>query len=107
MQSKEPTDFSHLQNINYLEQSFSVNEIEFNRIPNSSIVILDDFTFSKANNKQEKSDFLKIINFTLRHRKITLFLLVHNLYNINMASEILLAPHLFLSYSNLGYSIFR
>jgi len=70
-------------------------------------VILDDYTFKFAQNKQEKMDFLKVINYTLRHRQIILILIIHNLYNNNLANEILLAPHLFLAYSNLGYSIMR
>ncbi len=52
-------------------------------------------------------NFLKVINYTLRHKKISLILIVHNLFNTNLSSSILMAPHIFLSYSNLGYQIIR
>jgi len=84
-----------------------VQEDDFLNIPSGSIVILDDYTFKYAHNKQEKMEFLKVVNYTLRHRQITLILMIHNLYNNNLANEILLAPHLILSYSNLGYTIMR
>lgn len=91
----------------FLDHSFSVHEDHFKQFTPNSFIVLDDFMFSKANSKQEKSDFLKVINFNLRHQKITLVLIIHNLYNTNLSNEILLAPYLFLSYSNLGYNILR
>lgn len=78
----------------------------FETIRSDSIVVLDDFTFKKFN-KHEKNDFLHVINYYLRHNNITLMLIVHNIYNTNLSNEILLAPHIFLAYSNLGYFIMR
>jgi len=69
--------------------------------------VLDDFSFPSNKRYEKKIQFLEVINRILRHNNITLFLLVHNLYNTNLATEILLAPHLFLSYSNLGETILR
>jgi len=89
----------------YLDEQFTVNEESFEKIPNNSLVILDDF--SMQINKQSKTEFLKIVNFTLRHKNICLFCIVHNLYNIGLYNEILLAPHLFLAYTNLGYYIMK
>ena len=77
------------------------------KIPSKSLIILDDFFFKEANNRQSKLDFLKIKNYTLRHREITLILVIHNLFGTNLANDILLANHLFLAYSNLGEFIFR
>jgi hypothetical protein len=76
-------------------------------MPSNSVVILDDFSFRNANNKQSKIDFYKVVNYILRHHSITLILLIHNLYNTNLSTEILNASHLFLSYSNLGFQIMR
>jgi hypothetical protein len=106
VQTKEPTDY-HLLKVTYLEETLAITEHDFSKFPPFSVVILDDFSFKKANNKQEKTDFLRVINYTLRHHNITLILVVHNMYNTNLSNEILLAPHLFLSYSNLGHSIIR
>lgn len=87
--------------INFLPDDFSVNETSFNAIPSNSFICLDDFSMHYTN-KNVKNEFLKIINYKLRHSNITLILVIHNLYNIGMYNNILLAPHLFISYSNLG-----
>jgi len=34
-------------------------------MPRKSVVILDDFTFRTANNKQSKLDFYKVVNYML------------------------------------------
>jgi hypothetical protein len=107
VQTREPTDFSELPNINFLTTDFAVNETCCKSIPNNSVIILDDFAFKQSNSKHDKAEFLKIVNYTLRHHKITLILVIHNLYNTNLSTEILLAPHIFLAYSNLGYYIMR
>jgi hypothetical protein len=106
IQTREPNDYSNLNNVIYLETSFLINEENFNKLPRNSCVVLDDFAFVHTN-KKTKNDFLKVINFNLRHHNITLFLVIHNLYNNNLSNEILLAPHIFLSYSNLGFNIIR
>jgi len=90
-----------------LETSFRINEKEFSVLPRDSFVILDDFYFSTVKNKQEKLDFLGVVNYTLRHHGITLLLIIHNIFNTNLSSDIFLAPHLFMAYSNLGYSSLR
>lgn len=88
-----------------MEKNFTVTEENFKQIPMQSIVILDDFTLQPS--KQNKIDFLNVINYYLRHNNITLFLIIHNMYNTGLLNEILLAPHIFLAYSNLGYYIIR
>ena len=88
-----------------MEKNFTVTEENFKQIPMQSIVILDDFTLQPS--KQNKIDFLNVINYYLRHHNITLFLIIHNMYNTGLLNEILLAPHIFLAYSNLGYYIIR
>ena len=84
-----------------------MHENNFLNMPRKSVVILDDFTFRTANNKQSKLDFYKVVNYILRHHSITLILMVHNLYNTNLSNDILNASHLFLSYSNIGFQIMR
>lgn len=107
VQTHEPKDFSQNPTIQFLDNEFTIHPDCFTPLVPGSIVVLDDYTFRKSNSKQEKLDFLKVINYHLRHGSITLILVIHNLYNNNLASEILLAPHLILSYSNLGYTIVR
>lgn len=77
----------------------------FQDIPSNSIVILDDYTFNPK--KQSKHEFLHIVNYYLRHNNITLIIVIHNLYSSGLFNEILLAPHLFLAYTNLGYYILK
>jgi len=107
IQTKESSDFSHLDRVHYLSDEFVVHQDTFQNFQPHSLIVLDDFSFKKANNKQEKIDFLKVVNYTLRHQKIILILVIHNMYNNNLLNEIMLAPHLFLAYSNLGYNIMR
>jgi hypothetical protein len=104
VQTSEPSDFSE-QNLTFLEPSFIVDQNSFENISPNSLVILDDYHFDKR--KQTKSDFLKILNYNLRHHNICLFLVLHNLLHNNLYSDILYAPHIFISYSNMGYSIMR
>ena len=84
-----------------------VHEKDFKTIPQGSLVVLDDFSLKRSKTFDSKSEYLKIINYHLRHNKITLILIIHNMYNNHLFTEILLSPHLFLAYSNLGYYIIR
>lgn len=104
VQSGERSDFPD-PNINFLESSFIVDETHFNKIPPNSLVVLDDYTYYAR--QQPKIEFLKVINFTLRHKNICLFLVIHNIFHNSLFSDIIFAPHLFISYSNVGYSIMR
>ena len=106
IQSKDQQDFSSLDNISFLEPDFTITTDNFSNLKSNYIVIFDDFSLNHRN-KQNKIDFLNVINYTLRHNNITLFLIIHNLYNVGLMNEILLAPHIILAYSNLGYYIMR
>jgi hypothetical protein len=111
IQTKDEQDFksTKFQHIKFLNNTFCVTENDFKTIPNNSIVFLDDFILNKtySNHKNNKSEFLNVINYYLRHHNITLFLIIHNLYSNGLLNEILLAPHIFLAYSNLGYYIMK
>jgi hypothetical protein len=107
IQTAEPSDFQNVSNISFLPTDFTVDEENFSSIPENSIVVLDDFAFKLANSKQAKVNFLRVVNYILRHKKITLFLIIHNLFSNNLSNDILCAHHIFLSYSNLGYLIMR
>lgn len=113
MQTKSESDFlginsSHPEHIKFLSPNFAVNIEHFESLPSNSVVILDDYSFTKTSSfKQTKGDFLHVINYYLRHNKITLFLVIHNLYSSGLLNEILIAPHIFLAYSNLGYYIMK
>jgi hypothetical protein len=106
LKTQEPADFAQIKKATYLDSSFSVNEECFKKLPKNSFVVMDDFSFVSPS-KQIKIDFLKVINFYLRHNKITLILVIHNLYNTSLSNEIFLSPHIILAYSNLGFSIMR
>jgi hypothetical protein len=97
IQTAAPADFDSVLQKTFLEQDFCVNEEDFQQLPDNSLVILDDFSFKTLVNKQIKIDFLKIINYRLRHHKITLILIIHNLYNNSLMNDILLSPHIFVS----------
>jgi hypothetical protein len=102
-----PTDFQNVSGISFLPANFTIDEDNFLSITENSLGVLDDFSFKLANNKQSKINFLKVVNYILRHKKITLILVIHNLFGNNLANDILCAHHVFLSYSNLGYLIMR
>jgi len=102
--TKEQQDFEGTnKNISFLDPLFSVTENNFLTLANDSIVIFDDFSLQNKN----KVDFLKVVNYYLRHHHITLFLVIHNLYNTGLVNEILISPHIFLAYTNLGYYILK
>jgi hypothetical protein len=107
VQTKDPSDFSEMNQINYLNSDFEINEKQFSLLPDNSLVILDDFYFTHINDKQTKVEFRGVVNYYLRHHNITLILIIHNLYSNNLLNDILLAPHLFVAYSNLGYFLVR
>jgi len=108
VQTAEPSDFENVERISFLAVDFVVDEEHFNTFPENSLVVLDDFSFKVSNIKLAKLNFFKVNNYVLRHKKITLVLIIHNLFNNNLFNEILYSSqHLFLSYSNLGYMIMR
>ena len=107
VQTAEPTDFENISRISFLPDNFTVDEDNFSTIPENSLVVLDDFAFKLANNKQAKVNFLRVVNYILRHKKIVLILVIHNLFSNSLSNDILCAHHVFLSYSNLGYLIMR
>ena len=108
VQTAERSDFESVERITFLEADFIVDEDHFKLFPENSLVVLDDFSFKVSNVKQAKLNFLKVNNYVLRHKKISLVLIIHNLFNNHLFNEILYSSqHLFLSYSNLGYMIMR
>jgi hypothetical protein len=108
IQTQETDDFAHLPNIRLLNSDFVIQESYFEDIPDNSFVVLDDFSFKPNSSKTvAKDNFLRVVNYYLRHHNIKLCLIIHNLFNNNLFTEILLAPHIFLSYSNLGYYVIR
>ena len=102
IQTKEKDDFRNLSSVQFLPHDFAITEEHFKTLPDKSIVVFDDFTL-----RSSKQEFLNIVNYWLRHHKITLFVVIHNMYNNGLLHSILLSPHLILAYSNLGYYIIR
>ena len=101
MQTADPADFADVS-VNILDSNFCVQEDHFKNIPPESIVILDDFQLCT---KKNKPDFLRVLNVTLRHQKITLIMVIHNIFGNMLYNDILFAPHLFLACSNIGFFI--
>ncbi len=64
VQTEEPSDFTNIANISFLNPDFVVEESHFQNIPHNSIIILDDFSF-KVINKETKQNFLKVCNYIL------------------------------------------
>jgi hypothetical protein len=106
VQTAGPTDFQNVTGISSLPANFTIDEDNFSCITENSLVVLDDVSFKLANNKQAKINFLKIVNYILRHKKLTLILVIHNLLSNNLSNDILCVHHVFLSYSNMGYLIY-
>jgi hypothetical protein len=101
IQTAGPTDFQNVSEISFLPANFTIDEDNFLSITENSLVVLDDFSFKLANNKQAEINLLKVVNYILRHKTITLILVIHNLFSNNLSNDILCAHHVFLSYSNL------
>ncbi len=67
IQTAGPTDFQNVSGISFLPANFTIDEDNFSSITENSLVVLDDFSFKLANNKQAKINFLKVVNYILRH----------------------------------------
>ena len=65
VQTAEPTDFQNVSGISFLPANFTIDEDNFSCITENSLVVLDDFSFKLANNKQAKINFLKVVNYIL------------------------------------------
>jgi hypothetical protein len=65
VQTAGPTDFQNVSGISFLPANFTVDEDNFLSITENSLVVLDDFSFKLANNKQAKINFLKVANYIL------------------------------------------
>ncbi len=102
--TRDPSEFDN-HKVTFLPSTFAIDEHHFTSTLDGSFVFLDDYQPSK--HKHNKTAFLSVINYTLRHKKITLFLMVHNLHGTGLFTDIILAPHIFLAYSALGYYVLR
>jgi len=69
-QTAGPTDFQNVSGISFLPANFTIGEDNFSSITENSLVVLDDFSFKLANNKQEKINFLKVVNYILFIHKL-------------------------------------
>ena len=67
VQRAEPTDFQNVSGISFLPANFTIDEDNFSSITEHSLVVLDDFSFKFVNKKQAKINFLKVVNYILRH----------------------------------------
>lgn len=63
-----------------------------------SWVIVDDFAWSPSS--EERTELQTLLNFTLRHCKVTLILTVHNVFFSKLYNEISLCSNVFLTFSN-------
>jgi hypothetical protein len=70
VQIAEPNDFQNVSGISFLPANFTIDEDNFSSITENSLVVLDDFSFKLANNKQAKINFLKVVNYILFIHKL-------------------------------------
>ena len=91
VQTAGPSDFQNVSGISFLPANFPIDEDNFSSITENSLVVFEDFSFKLADNKQAKINFLKIVNYILRHKKLTLILVIHNLFSNNLSNDILCA----------------
>ena len=70
--------------------------LDFHTLQTNSFVCIDDYVCIDSKTRKE---FLSIINYVLRHKKITLFIIMHSIYLSNHFSEMLICPHIFLTNS--------
>jgi hypothetical protein len=63
VQTAEQTDFQNVSGISFLPANFTIDEDNFSCITENSLVVLDNFSFKLANNKQAKINFLKVVNY--------------------------------------------
>ena len=68
--------------------------------PPESWVIVDDFAWNPS--PEQRTQFNTVINFTLRHFKISLILSIHNVFFSKLFNEINLCHNIFLTFSNHG-----
>ena len=54
VQTGGQTDFQNVSGISFLPANFTIDEDNFSCITENSLVVLDDFSFKLANNKQAK-----------------------------------------------------
>ena len=69
-QTAGPTEFQNVLGISFLPATFTIDEHNFSSITENSLVVLDDFSFKLANNKQTKINFLKVVNYILVIHKL-------------------------------------
>ena len=79
-----------------MEYQDSWESFDFNNVLPYSYVVIDDYVTASA---KSRKDFLSIINFDLRHKKIGMCIVLHQLVLSNLYSELLLAGHIFLTSS--------
>ncbi len=70
VQTAGPSDFQNVSGISFLPANFTIGEDSFSSITENSLVVLDDFSFKLANNKQAKINFLKVVNYILVIHKL-------------------------------------
>ena len=70
LQTAGPSDFQNVSGISFLPANFTIDEDNFLSITENSLVVLDDFSFKLANNKQTKINFLKVVNYILVIHKL-------------------------------------
>ena len=83
-------------------QNLSFEETWINsHIKCDSILIFDDFYLEKS----AVNDFRRVVNYHCRHKRLTLFIIIHSIFKNNIFNEISLSSHLFLLKSNSGRQV--
>jgi len=93
--TKEPNDYP--QPTKFLNQINFEHEHFVKRFASESVIIIDDFSWNPS--PEQRNHLARLINFTLRHKKISLILILHSLYNSRIYTEIKNCTNIFLTYS--------
>lgn len=75
----------------------------FKQAKTNTLFLLDDYHHEKT----DLDNFMKIVNFELTHRNITMIINVHSIYHSHLFSHILCNQFLFLTYSPINTKIIK
>ena len=71
----------------------------FDRLPENSLVILDDYFHNQKSEINE--NFSSIIHYKLRHQKLTLICMIHTIFKTHIFSSFMLSNNFFFTYSKI------
>ena len=90
----DPVEFNEINDIEFPAEDFS--SFDLKNCPENTFICIDDYLMHASKSRNE---FQSIVNYVLRHKKITLLLVMHQVNLTKHYSELMVCPHIFLTYS--------